>query len=174
MIKSIRKVIAVSTICVLLLFIGVINVSATTLIMDNDALTSSGVTNPFGPYEGSGTFSYITNSGLYNGDARMVYSPNGGYYVWKYASVKPSGVFAHVYLNHSSFTDPKAEYVHHDYYGSAHTSQLFSYLNQNTALSGWNYIGHVSISGRECIHIGCRASRTSGTYMGADAIRVMY
>lgn len=128
-------------------------------------------------------YSYITDSRLYNGDARCVASGNSAdEYYWKHPGISSSTptyfkIHVRTYLNHLSFTDPSAtyyvEYFRNVYYpvGS---------LNQNNAPAGWTEIISKDVKtlftngGYWSSDAYIEPSGKSGYNTGADAIQVVY
>ena len=155
------------------------SVSAYELIMDNDALPSSGTTHPEGGQDfGVLNMWYITSDTCYNGDAERGASSDpitgqGCRYVWKhYILSSASYGTLSAYLWHSTFTDPSARY----FIWKLYNQPQFGVINQNKAAAGWNVIGTADISGfaGASPEFGVQSSLASGTYMGADAIKIVY
>lgn len=148
--------------------------------MDNDALSSSGTTNPWLNGEDFGGYNmptYLKSSQYYNGDARRgntgsYDSTEGVYgcqYVWKHFLAAHNTSF-YVYLWDNSFTEPNASY------GTYSTTYAVHYgtINQNTAPGGWSYVGSANLKGySRPFYMG---AYTSGGqhYAGADAVKVVY
>lgn len=95
----------------------------------------------------NGFNTYITGSSLYLNDARTQASGNSGYiYQWNlddYSKFSTGTITLKLYahLNHTSFTDPRAEYYAYTIYDAS-----VGYLNQNLAPGGWNLIGTTYIT----------------------------
>lgn len=167
-----------------------ITTSAATITMDNDALSGSGVSNPWsstGDEEGSYNFpTYLQSSNHYNGDARRGISnavsniSKNAQYVWfyNYDVGTLSSMTLNTYLNSTSFTDPQAQYIGEVLGGGENNKyksyETFGYVNQRTAAPGWNYVGQLDCRGNNRIKIYVDSSGTAGTYIGADAVRVNY
>lgn len=165
----------------LMLVMGGISVSATTLIMDNDALKSSGTANPWMDGEDFGGYnmpSYLKSSRYYNGDARRgktnLYTSSVGcygcQYVWQHSMpVKSTKLYA--YLWDDNFCTPAAIYGS---YSPLHGC-TYGKINQNTAPAGWGYVGKATPSsytqGR--FYVTCY-DKNPDYYMGADAIKAVY
>ena len=159
-----------------------VNAAATTLIMDNDALPSSGTINPWMEGEDFGGYnmpSYLKSSRYYNGDARRGAtniedtSSAGGYgcqYVWQHGTPAKSTKF-YAYLWDDTFCTPAASYgsfsaLHGCFYGT---------INQNKAPVGWGYVGTATPSSYTKGRFYVRAmDKSAGYYLGADAIKVIY
>lgn len=181
-----KKVLSVLLVIAVMVSFGTFSsyASSATLVMDNDALASSGTTNP--SYDGAHSFggysmySYITASYYYNGDARRGLSNGynatlgvyGACYAWSHAFPSTVGrASLDVYLKEATFNDPAASYDGWTgYVGNIH----FGTIDQNVAPSGWSYVGTQDISGHSTMPVYVSSSLTSGKYLGADAVRVTY
>lgn len=171
----IRKLVALLVVMIMSIGTCVIHASAATIIMDNDALASSGTSNPKKEGEMYGWYGmdYMTSGDCYNGDARIGSSwernDDGGYgsrYCWQHYI--PSGrQTLSAYLWDVEFTDPKANY----YILSTLNGTMFGTLNQDRAAYGWNVVGTASPT---LSLYGVTSSGAVGTYLGADAIRITY
>lgn len=111
-------------------------------------------------YNRTGTgFAYRSGQrGSYHGDDRLARTNAG--YVWGFKWT--NSYYFQAWLANAAFTDPRVEYW---VYADGFWRQM-SFINQNTAPSGWNYIGYRR--GRELM-----LKRTSGIgAAGADAVRI--
>ncbi len=124
-------------VCISLMFAETIQASASTktIIIDNDALASSGTTNP--EDDGGGikfccsNMDYVVGPNHYNEDARRTQKSQTGSYDWKRSF--PSGtskIKLSAYLWDPLFTDPKASY---DIGSDVLNYVSFVTINQNTA-----------------------------------------
>ncbi len=142
-------------------------------VIDNDTNESN--------YENSsiGNWTYITNTGLYNGDARLISSSvKNNYYRWEwpeYVKAEPIYATLSVYLNNVNFTDPAASYIMSS--NVSYMDQMVGTLNQKYATSGWTSFplitlefGH--ISGYNATHFAAVITSGDSGQTGADAIRI--
>ncbi len=142
----------------------------TNKIVDNDALSGQGGMSQYG-------FQYITGSSHFNNDARRSTSVAYPSYTWympyryyKNTSPKLITITLDVYLNDVTFTANAAKYMADDTLGSGGTS--ITYYNQNRAPAGWSRAGGVALNGPYINGVTVsRGNSTSGTNVGADAIR---
>lgn len=161
-------------VAILLLSCTALSASASTLYMDNDALSSSGTDNGTDEARPRNMPTWMHASYLYNGDARRGPSYNSGgdslnaFYSWRNYSQRVNTMYVYAYLKEATFNDPAADYGDGD-----PMINHIGYLNQNTAPSGWNYVGVKRGSGFYLTVSVC-SSMTSGKYLGADGIRVDY
>ena len=174
---KVHKAIAIpSCVIVFLLNSASFTASATTTYnyyIDNDDIS--------GNYSNSknGFNTYITGSSLYLNDARTqasgsssnVYQWNLGNYSKFSTGTITLKLYAH--LNHTSFTDPRA-----DYYAHSISEAQVGYLNQNLAPGGWNLIGTTYITpypstSNACLKGACvRPSNLNGYTTAADGARL--
>lgn len=142
-------------------------------VIDNDTNESD--------YDNSsiGSWSYITNTGLYSGDARIISSEvKNNYYRWEWSEyVKSEPIYAtlSVYLNNVNFTDPAAQYTLSS--NVSYMEQLVGTLNQKYATSGWTSFSLVTldfgqISGYNATHFASVTTSGNSGQTGADAIRI--
>jgi hypothetical protein len=141
--------------------------ASTTLVVDNDALSSAPGYNTM-----SGSWGYYTGSG-YNNDYRMISSSYFGStsnasYGWVFNASNVTADHA-VYLANANFTNPSTAYQL-DY------SNNYAYIDQNTAISGWNFLGtNTSDSSGSALFLdGAMSSTQGGTNAGADAAYISY
>ncbi|WP_363796733.1 hypothetical protein ABU614_15740 [Lysobacter firmicutimachus] len=99
----------------------------------------------------------------YHGDDRLSTTQSSSY-GWVFLGTVAAG-HHYAYLANNAFTDPRAEYQAWDL-GSGFYS--IGYVNQNTAPSGWNYVGY-GTSGALYVR---RSSGSGAT--GADAVMRQY
>ena len=124
------------------------------------------------PYcaNGNDGFGFVYRSGQsgdWNGDDRLS-KAGSAYYEWWFGDWQDNKVY--VWLANDAFTDPHAEYQFWNVDSLVPPPQpsvFFELLNQNTAASGWNYLGKglgndLTVS---------RMSTTGGT--GADAVKLV-
>ena len=78
-------------------------------------------------------------------------------------------MYVYAYLKEITFNDPAA-----DYGDTLPMINHIGYLNQDTAISGWNYGGYRYNSSGFYLGVSVTSSMTSGKYLGADGIRVDY
>lgn len=166
--KFIASCISIATIAIPMSITA--NASTYSRLIDNDPTSSSGNSS-----SNSG-FSYISGGSCYNGDARIISSGNASsFYHWIHpkislGGVKTVSVSLQVYLSDSRFTDPSAKYT--VYKNGA--SLTVGYINQNTAVSGWNYRTKSSNDFTGLWLVSVSPSGTSGYQTGADAVNVTY
>ena len=166
--------------------IGVVGMdawAATTIEIDNDALSTSGYTNS----GSSSVFQYKTGSTLYNGDARIapctipgedkLYHYNYNHVPIPYTKSSLSVTFG-MYLYHNDFTDPQAIYFVNASSSIGRGGIASCGINQNTAAAGWNYISTVRYNLTGTHMLGgvsvCPSGYNTRTYTGADAIKITY
>ena len=124
---------------------------------------------------------YLSGSSHYNGDARREETGKNAEYWWYFeGSGKTSStsitVTLHAYVNHSTFTDPKANYC----VNACSTNFDIGYLDQDSADAGWNYVGRRTVKPLTSIGynsvtptgIVVQPSSFNGYNTGADGIRV--
>lgn len=126
---------AISTILATSL-VGVPSASAASYYCDNDAQGYNCYNTSYGSWQHK-----LNQSGSWNGDHRIITANNdSGWYRWIYTedldSRTPS---VYVWLANDDFTNTNARYYLGD--TSPSTGRLIGSINQNTAISGWNYIG---------------------------------
>lgn len=139
------------------------NAYATTLELDNDALSNASGYNQF-----EGNWSYQKGSGM-NGDYRIIPSSqmSYAYYSWIYY-VSNKTASSYVYLYNINFTNPKAAY-------QISNNATYVYINQNTALPGWNYLTRVSDFTGAPYFINLNGAMSSNIgNAGADAVKIVY
>lgn len=167
-----KKIVAIGISVFTLLSYGSLLASAASVsrTIDNDPKADSG--NTHGYYG----FSYLSSGSCYNSDARIASSVSGNYYAWVHPQTSlgsPTSVTVklQVYLNHSRFNDPAAQYlVMKD--GSLATVAT---INQNTAPGGWGYTYTKTISSCTILNqVRVRASNAPGKETGADGVNVVY
>ena len=157
--------------------------SKTVLIMDNDALPSSGTSNPqHDPsWERPACYNmpcYMKSSLCYNGDARRGVSGTfsseassyGCQYVWEHALGNPYQVTLEVYVWDNSFTADAT----YESYTTSQPVRYYGTLNQNKAKGGWNIIGKGNMNGVSLPIIMYSYTEGSTKYVGADAVRIAY
>ena len=167
--------------CAIMFAVGVLCTNATAastipvpsglIIIDNDALTSSGYWNTSSANKFT---TYLEADYLYNQDARMAKSREGGEYAYNHSDRTVGTKFYAVvgaYLNHNDFRDPSANYhvIEKNIYINA------GCINQADAPGGWSYLttrtvtDFASMSGR-----GVRVLPSGVRSCGADAISIQY
>lgn len=162
-----KKILASLSAIVLGLIVFSSSAFASTLVVDNDCTSSAPGYNALS----SSHWAYGTGSG-YNNDYRMISdsylgSLSNDYYGWIYnVSNKTTGHY--VYLANINFNNPSVAY-------QLDFSSTIVKVNQNTAPSGWTYLGsHTSNSDGTSIYIdGAESSSTAG-HAGADATEITY
>ncbi len=164
------KKLNVLLIAILFLITVTTTASAGTIIMDNDALPGSGTTNPtLGQDFGSQNMWYIKSDTCYNGDAERGVSSEGCQYCWEHNIPVTGRGTLQVYLWHSTFTDPNADY----FVWKLTNWPEFGTLNQDKADAGWNVVGSASVTSG-VRDFGVRGTLWASTYLGADAIKYTY
>ena len=178
---TIKKFVALLSACcsILIYSITAIQVSAITStprFIDNDTNVSGYSNSRYGFSE------YMSSSSLYYSDARIQNSNNSSYsYHYHFPTVSTTkdniSVEIKAYLNHSRFTDPRAEY-----YASVNIDDVYykiGTINQNSANAGWNYVNTRSFSKNYKIQGAFVVneayvcpSGSSGYETGADAVYV--
>lgn len=142
-------------------------------VIDNDTNDTSYGNSSYG------SWSYITNSGLYNGDARIISSsPHNNCYQWIWPTyVKSEPIYAtlSVYLNNANFTDPAAMYTLYESVGFVEHN--VGTLNQKYAAAGWTSFSLVtldysSIDGYYRTYYAAVNTSGDSGQTGADAIRI--
>lgn len=143
------------------LVIPTASASAATAIVDNDALSGAPGYNQSG-----GSWTWRSGSG-YNNDHRIIPSisaNNEAYYLWHY-NVRSVNASYYVYLANPSFNSPRAGYQVGEYGG-------FTYINQNTAPTGWSYLNSYSGT-NHFVNLAVIQSTKSGN-LGVDATKITY
>lgn len=116
-----------------------------------------------GNVAGAGFYYRSGQPGDYHGDDRLSTTQSSSY-GWVFLGPVAAG-HHYAYLANYAFTDPRAEYQAWDL-GNGFYS--IGYVNQNTAPSGWNYVGY-GTSGALYVR---RSSGSGAT--GADAVQRQY
>lgn len=138
-------------------------------VIDNDPLASTGYT------ASSYNFTYYSFSGSYNGDARRASSSTQARYSWVHPITTFNSQNVHyqlqAYLNHSTFTDPAAQYTF-EVDGTMSTDSIV--INQNKAPSGFGNTYTMTTKANLIREIRLNTSGTPNCYTGADAISIKY
>ncbi|MFF2158601.1 hypothetical protein ACFVVQ_25305 [Paenibacillus chitinolyticus] len=130
-----KQLISLAGICMIAGAFGT-SVSANSYYCDNDASSTYSCTNNF-----YGSWVRNTGAGNWNNDYRII-SANGdsGYYDWKFTTdLNDQYPSVYVWLANSQFTNTNARY--YIGYTNYSTLEIVGSINQNTASSGWNYVG---------------------------------
>lgn len=150
------------------------NAATANVYVDND--DSKGHTN----YR-SGFNTYVTGASHYRRDARtQTTGNNSNVYEWhldddRVTASNKIKLYLYAYMNHSSFTDPRAKYSAI----CSYECTVNSAFNQNTASGGWNLIGTVELTpytyaGEDTVTLqgACvRPNSNSGYKTAADGVR---
>lgn len=139
--------------------------------IDNDPRESTGYDHI------NNGFSYRTSGN--NGDSRIASTGSGYSYCWTHPAVtfgtmQNYTITLQVYLNDSSFTDPKAEYRSYTQLGNTAVNTLIGTYNQDTAPAGFSTVKTVSASAVELRGIRVNTGGTYGYNTGADTVKFSY